>query len=606
MDEPRWMKRFRAPMISMPSWARDAPDRCCYVSNASGTIELYTWDRTTGVHTQATRRPAGTAMGSLTPDGSALWWFDDTKGNERGIWRVQAFGAEPGDAAPALPLEPGYPTGLALTADGLAAVGLAGDGRHRIVVVKNGDVRVIHDHGEASAVAGWSRDGTLLAFSHAEHGDNRNRALRVVASDGGVEADLWDGEGLGVVAYRWSPVAGDQRLLVAHERRGSRHPAIWNVLTGEVSDLAMSIEGELLWADWYPDADTVLVVTIGRGRSQLFRHELSSGDTSPVATGGGVLTAARIRPDGELWWAGSSAASPPIVHCGEEILRPPGDVAPDGVHYEDLVVDGPGGQVHGFVAHPEGNGPFPTVFQVHGGPASVDADAYEPTVQAWVDHGYAVVLTNYRGSIGYGKQWQDAIVGKPGYRELEDIAAMRHHVVSTGIADPDRIVISGRSWGGYLTLLGIGTQPELWSLGISAVPLASLRDHYHQQGEVLQAYWRSLFGGSPETIGGELDDIDPIAHVDRVRVPVFVLVGDNDPRCPLDQVLTYVRALDSAGVDHELLRYDAGHGSMVVDEQIDQLARCIDFASRHLGTTPLIGGEASPSVRAGFSSPVER
>ena len=231
---------------------------------------------------------------------------------------------------------------------------------------------------------------------------------------------------------------------------------------------------------------------------------------------------------------------------------------------------------------------MPTVFRIHGGPSGVDTDAFTPSVQAWVDHGFAVVMVNYRGSRGYGKAWMDAIVGKPGYRELEDIAAVREHVVAAGIADPSRVVLHGGSWGGYLTLLGVGTQPDLWTLGVSAVPLASLRDHYHQQGEVLQAYWRSLFGGTPETLGSELDDIDPIAHVDRVTVPVFVLVGDNDPRCPLDQVLSYVAALSEAGVDHELYRYDAGHGSMVVEEQIDQLARCFDFVARHLGTPAAI------------------
>jgi dipeptidyl aminopeptidase/acylaminoacyl peptidase len=490
-------------------------------------------------------------------------------------------------------LDPGYPTGVSLASNGAAAIGLAADGRHRIFAIAPGGSPVaIHDHTEGSGVSGWSRDGALLAHSHAEHGDNRNRALRVVTPDGDVVADLWDGAGKGVSALGWSMVEGDQRLLVAHERRGFRHPALWHPLTGDVVDLDVDLgDEELLGADWYHDGSAVLLWTIGRGRSRLRRHELGSGSTTVVPTTPGMITGARVRPDGEVWWSGSTAATPPVVHCGEEILRPPaGEPAPDGVPYEDVLVDGPGGTVHGFVARPvgAGDGPFPTVFRIHGGPAGVDTDAFTAAAQAWVDHGFAVVMVNYRGSMGYGKAWQDAIVGKPGYRELEDIAAVRDHVVAAGIADPERIVLHGGSWGGYLTLLGVGTQPDLWSLGVSAVPLASLREHYHQQGEVLQAYWRSLFGGTPETLGADLDDIDPIAHVAKVRVPVFVLVGDNDPRCPLAQVLSYVDALASAGVEHELYRYDAGHGSMVVDEQIDQLARCLDFVAKHLGTSAAV------------------
>jgi dipeptidyl aminopeptidase/acylaminoacyl peptidase len=588
---PPWKRRFLAPTISMPSWARDDPDRCVYVSNASGTSELYTWDRRTGVHRQATKRPEGTAAGALTPEGDALWWFDDTKGNEKGMWRAQAFDDGPGDAAVAAPLDPGYPTGIALATGGRAAIGLAADGRHRIFAVAPGTrPTVVHDHHEASGIGGWSRDGSLLVFSHAEHGDNRNRALRVAADDGSTVADLWDGEGLGLVSFAWSDVAGDQRMLIAHERRGRRHPAVWSPLTGEVADLDVDLgDHELVGCAWYPSAEAVLLWTIGRGRGQLLRHELASGATSVVPTAPGMITGARVRPDGEVWWSGSDAATPPAVHCGDELLRPPGEVAPGGVAYADVLADGPGGTVHGFVAvPPTGDGPFPTVFRIHGGPAGVDTDAFTPAVQAWVDHGFAVVMVNYRGSSGYGKAWSDAIVGKPGYRELEDIAAVREQVIADGIADPARIVLHGGSWGGYLTLLGVGTQPGLWSVGVSAVPLASLRDHYHQQGEVLQAYWRSLFGGTPETLGEALSEIDPIASVGRIRVPVFVLVGDNDPRCPLPQVLTYVEALAAAGVDHELYRYDAGHGSMVVDEQIDQLSRCIEFVARHLGTPPPI------------------
>src|SRR5204862_4385936 len=128
MPEPLWKQRFRAPTMTLPSWARDAPERCVYVSNATGTMEVFTWDLTTDVHTQATRRPEGTTMGALTRDGAHLWWFDDTKGDELGAWRVQSFGAGPGDAATATSLDPGYPTGLSLGPGGVAAVGLAAAG----------------------------------------------------------------------------------------------------------------------------------------------------------------------------------------------------------------------------------------------------------------------------------------------------------------------------------------------------------------------------------------------------------------------------------------------------------------------------------------------
>lgn len=78
---PDWEKRFRAPRVSLPDWAEDAPDRSLFVSNATGTYELYAWDRSTGEQRQATDRPSGTTDGVLSPDGASIWWSSDTDGD---------------------------------------------------------------------------------------------------------------------------------------------------------------------------------------------------------------------------------------------------------------------------------------------------------------------------------------------------------------------------------------------------------------------------------------------------------------------------------------------------------------------------------------------
>lgn len=90
-ETPDWEKRFRAPRVSLPDWAEDAPDRALFVSNATGTYELYAWDRATGAQRQVTDRPNGTTDGVLSPDGEWIWWFDDKDGDEFGVWRRQPF-----------------------------------------------------------------------------------------------------------------------------------------------------------------------------------------------------------------------------------------------------------------------------------------------------------------------------------------------------------------------------------------------------------------------------------------------------------------------------------------------------------------------------------
>ncbi|TDB87837.1 prolyl oligopeptidase family serine peptidase, partial [Actinomadura sp. 7K534] len=139
------------------------------------------------------------------------------------------------------------------------------------------------------------------------------------------------------------------------------------------------------------------------------------------------------------------------------------------------------------------------------------------------------------------------------------------------------------SWGGFLTLLGLGTRPDDWSVGVAAVPVADYVAAYEDEMEGLQAFDRSLFGGSPDEVPDRYRESSPITYVSEVKAPVLVLAGENDPRCPIRQIDNYLARLDEMGHPHEVYRYDAGHGSLVVEERITQMAAEIGFARKHLG-----------------------
>jgi len=189
---------------------------------------------------------------------------------------------------------------------------------------------------------------------------------------------------------------------------------------------------------------------------------------------------------------------------------------------------------------------------------------------------------NFRGSTGYGSRWRDAIEGQVGQAELADIAAVHEHLVGQGVLDPRRSVLAGASWGGYLTLLGLGTQPERWSVGLADVPVADYVAAYEDELPSLQAFDRALLGGSPAEVPEVYDRASPISYVEAVRAPVLVLAGLNDPRCPTRQVENYVRALRQRGGTVELYQYGGGHGSEVAEERIRQMRVQLDFVARHL------------------------
>ncbi|MFB7292800.1 S9 family peptidase [Actinacidiphila glaucinigra] len=587
---PDWEKRFRAPRVGLPEWAEDAPHRSLFVSNATGTYELYAWDRTTGAQRQVTDRPNGTSDGTLTPDGAWVWWFADTDGDEFGVWMRQPF--EGGPDEPAAPgLESSYPAGLALGRGGLAVVGRSTDEEGTTVhVVRPGAEPVeIYRHEESGGVGALSEDGTLVVVEHTEHGDAMHSALRVVTTDGTKVAELDDSEGgtkeLGLECLGFAPVLGDARLLVAHQRRGRWEPMVWDVAAGTETALAIDLPGDVA-AEWYPDGTALLVVHSYRARSEIYRYGLADGELTRLDTPAGSVSGATARPDGTVEFLWSSAAAPSEVRSttGAVVLEAPGERAPGSLPVEDVWVDGPGGRVHALVQRPaRGEGPYPTVFEIHGGPTWHDSDAFAAGPAAWLDHGYAVVRINYRGSTGYGREWTDALKHRVGLIELEDVEAVRAWAVESGFADPARLVLSGGSWGGFLTLLGLGTRPELWTVGLAAVPVADYVTAYGDEMEALKALDRTLFGGSPEEVPERYEASSPITYVARVKAPVYISAGLNDPRCPIRQIDNYVERLAGLGKTHEVYRYDAGHGSLVVDERIKQLRLELDFVRRHLG-----------------------
>ncbi|MUL41270.1 S9 family peptidase [Streptomonospora sp. PA3] len=596
----RWQERFRAGRVGLPSWAREAPDHSLFRSNSSGTWELHVWNRATGERRQLTKRPNGTETGALDPSGAWVWWFDDTDGDEFGMWRRRPFTAGPDgpDETPLPDLGPSYIAGLALGTGGFAVVGRSTDtGFSAHAGTAGGPARTVYAHRCEGWVADLSEDRSLLALAHSEHGDSRHMAVRVLrllpdtgaagadtaAIGAETVADLWDGPGLDLTPVAFEP--GGHRLLVLHERRGRREPLVWDPATGAQQEIETGLPGELS-AEWTPDAAALLIVQEHRARVLLHRYDLATGALTSLDVPPGVVSAASARPDGTVEYSWSSAKHPPVVRdtTGAVVLEPEGPSAPPSVPVQDVHVEGPGGTIHALVSLPEeGERPYPAVFVVHGGPQLQDYDSFLPDVAAWVDHGFAVVRVNYRGSTGYGTAWRDALEGRVGLTELEDIAAVRDWAVDSGLADPGRLLIEGGSWGGYLALLALGRRPGDFSAGIAAVPIADYEAAYADEMEALRAFDRSMFGGSPEEVPELYRASSPITYAADVRAPVLVLAGENDPRCPIRQIDNYLARLAELGKPHEIYRFDAGHGSFVVEERIRQMAAELDFALRVTG-----------------------
>jgi dipeptidyl aminopeptidase/acylaminoacyl peptidase len=590
--EPAWVRRFRAARVTLPAWGTEAPGRLSYATNASGVWQLMSWDLATGAHATLTTKETGVHGGRPLPDGSGVVWFDDHAGDEVGRYVVTPFSGGP--AEPLVPdLPEGWSAGLALR-PGRIAAGVSAGTEFTLYVRDDCGLRQVYRHHQPASVGGLSRDAALLAVSHSEDGDVLHPALRVLdASSGEPVADLDDGKGNTVAPASWSPIPGDDRLAVLGDRTGNLRPELWSPASGERTALELDLPGQVWVAGWWPDASALLLGHDHLGRTELHRYDLAAHRSEPLDLAEGTIQAAAVRPDGTIWYVFNSSARPSQVRerapGGDDrtLLRPPGEPAPAGSPYRSLHYEnGEGGEVHAFLAVPRGDPPYPLVIEVHGGPTAQATDSFAPDVQAWVDHGFAVLLPNYRGSSGYGKEWEDALVGDPGRPEVADCLAGRDKLVTDGLADPSRIVLTGASWGGYVALLAAGMAPEAWSAAVASVPVADYVAAYADEAPVLREFDRSLFGGTPEELGELYRERSPITYAGRVKAPILIITGANDTRCPQRQVDNYVAELERHGTPHRYDVFEAGHGSLAIAEQIRQHALALDFVAEHLGTQP--------------------
>lgn len=586
-----WKLRFRAPTVLFPHWAPAAPERLAVVGNESGAFQLYAVDLGSGERRRVTNSPNGVTLGFMDRDGERLAWFEDHTGDEVGSWLTEPFAG--GTPTPLLPgVDDAWFTGLSAASGVVAAVAVDEDG-YRVLVTRDGaPTRTLHSSGERMTIGneisnerapdpgGLSADGALVCVTHADDGDATHPALRVIdTTTGEVVAHLRD-PGLPLWPAAWSPEPGDSRLVVTHEREGTARPAIWNPTTGERRDLSLDLPGEVSAEGWWPDASALLVVHEVEGQHDLLRLDLESGEQAPVADPGGTVYGAGVRPDGEVWFRAESGGAPPAVldSGGREVIAVEGARPPAGRPYRSFWCTNPSGErIHGFVVTPPGEGPHPIVMNVHGGPDWAFKDAFQPDVQAFVDHGFAVGMVNYRGSTGYGTAFHDALLGNPGFPETEDTLAGLDHLIDEGVADPSRAAVMGRSWGGYVTLMALGLQPDRWRCGVAIVPVGDYLAAHYESSPDSQAWDRAFMGGGPEDLPDLYRERSPLTYVDRVTAPVLAIAGNNDPRCPIGQVLKYVDALRARGGEAELYRYEAGHASAVTDETIRQTELALDF-----------------------------
>lgn len=490
---------------------------------------------------------------------------------------------------------------------------------------------------------GWSSDGDRFVFASNRRDDAvfdvyiQDRTASATAAEMVLEGDGW------LTVGDWSP---NDRYIVLVESRSSfdQQLAVLDVASGERIDLTPAGANVRYWdPQWSPAGDALYVATDrDRDTTVLARLSVPDGDLDVVETGGewnvdGVavhsdtgriiytrnvdgytdLTVGTLRdpmritvdsrpvlpgdvaggigftPEGDRFAIGVNGpiinTNVVVVECESGTITRwtrastagiPTDrfVEPELVRVESF----DGERIPAYLTTPDDADSAPLLVDIHGGPESQRRPAFSGVKQFFVDHGYAYLEPNVRGSTGYGRRYAALDDQRRRLDSVADLIALVDWAIEKPSIDPNRVVPMGGSYGGFMVLSAMTEYPDRWAAGISIVGIANFITFLENTGSWRRSLREAEYG-SLEHDRAFLKRISPINNIERIDAPLFVVHGSNDPRVPVGEAEQIAREASEHVPVETLIFEDEGHGITKLDNRIETYEQILAFLDRHVG-----------------------
>ena len=450
----------------------------------------------------------------------------------------------------------------------------------------------------------WSPDGKYIAYTWSKTSSQEsvwtdiseftNSEVYVVPSTGGIARKLTTNPGPDGNP-QWSP----DGKWIAFTSSTSNWAAKSNVMivsaeAGEPKNLTTDFIESAQGVNWSPDGKTIYFSSGVGMYSHIYSVPVAGGKVAQVTKGNRNYGQFDLSADGkwlaytlndcrtseDLWVAGSTGdgakqlttVNPQIKDfaiADAEVIKWKG---PDNFDIEGVLV-----KPLGYEAGKK----YPLILNIHGGPYGKFSDSFNARIQIWTANGYAVLMPNPRGSTGYGEKFAQTNIGDWGGKDFQDIMAGVDAVIAKGIADADKCVVMGGSYGGFMTFWTV-SQTDRFK---AAIGHAAISDWYsfHGQSDIpgLMEYG---FKGTPWDVPENYRRWSPMTYVSKVKTPLMITHGERDMRVNIQQGEQYYRSLKKRGVETVFYRYPReGHGIQEPNHVIDLTAKQLEWFDSHLG-----------------------
>jgi len=495
---------------------------------------------------------------------------------------------------------------------------------HVFIVAADGSdaPRQVTDMAGVTGAPAWRADGRAIAFTADPRVDADRRprtsiyealldgseAREILALAGPVRAPAYSPDGRFVVGIGVDDPESFDDLspaLYAAPVDGSARP--WPLAPD--LDRPVGNWGDSDLTGWQVDQrpgpvwaapDQIIALVTDRGRSVPWRFRVDPetgrpvGDPQRAAGGDAMANNLAANASGHVTVVATVGARPPeVCQAGADgelhALTTMGGVWLDGVAWPEMrgvEAPGPGGPIEMWIASPAdaGEGPLPTVVDVHGGPLGAWSPAPSLEVALLCARGFRVVLPNIRGSASYGREWIAPQLGEWGGPDADDVHAALDHAIALGLADPDRLGVLGLSYGGFMVNWLVGTS-DRFKAAVSENGVTNQVGTWASSDSGPE-YCRAARMGDPTTPEGvaQLWRQSPLRNVASVRTPLLMLQSESDRRCPASDNEQFFVALRYLGRTVEFVLYPEEYhviqASGRIDRRVDRMTRMLDWLER--------------------------
>ena len=597
-------KLYMTRQVGGATWSPDGKT-VAFVSNLSGRNNLWLVPSEGGWPMQLTVSDQRQSSPTWSPDGKWIAYMSDYDGNEQ--WDIFLVSPKTGQVVNLTNTREIAEESPTWSADGRYLAYIVKPKTSSVFEIDVYDT-VLRDVKHLTAGTApdrmnyepiWSADGKFIVYTQSQSkGTDSNIFLADVASARSTLLTPHDGE----QTYSAEDVAPDGKnvLITSNAGDGYDNVGLLDIASKKIRWLTQD-KWRISGQNVSPDGKFLTYTANVDGNSDVYLYDIASGKARALSLPKGMNDVAGrtspYTPDGtRLLYYHTGATAPAdlwVYTLADGKSHQLTNSLVGGVHSEDMVepylVHYPSKDgkwtISAFVYLPYNlprNGQHPAIVLVHGGPTSQTVNSFNRFAQYMANQGYLVIAPNYRGSTGYGKEFQQANLFDMGGGDLQDVLAAADWIQQTGYVDPKKLILMGGSYGGYLTMMGVTKAPELWAAGVPIVPFVNWFTEIQNEDPVLQQSDLATMG-DPVKNKARYEDRSPINFVDQIKAPLYLLAGGNDPRCPKTEAQQVVDAIKKRGGVVEYKVYEnEGHGFAKVENQIDAYRRVADFLKAHV------------------------